>query len=76
MRESMSTLAFRPPAHGGTVTVHYPPRVSRTRNAIRDEGLAVCARSERSLGERVDPIGEQPRPEGRPRGGLTSGGIW
>ncbi|MDB4940584.1 MAG: hypothetical protein JWP97_118 [Labilithrix sp.] len=24
MRESLSTLAFRPPAHGGTVTVEYP----------------------------------------------------
>lgn len=24
MRESMTTLAFRPPAHGGTVTVRYP----------------------------------------------------
>ena len=24
MRESMSTLSFRPPAHGGVVTVVYP----------------------------------------------------
>jgi hypothetical protein len=36
IRESMSTLAFRPPAHGGMVTVRYPVEFSPDEEPARD----------------------------------------